>query len=137
MLKMLLQILILPSFIVFFSYTAMNNKGRIYGLGSLQYKDVDCNESPAASLLRTVEMDARVNNMDQRVTSSESDITLVKTEMASLKKGVEMLLRMGGVDPVTYQPFVRESAASAGSPRSEASRDPNPNSVNQNSIESL
>ncbi|CAN6828386.1 unnamed protein product [Brassica oleracea] len=44
--------------------TATNTKGRVYGLGSLQYVDADPKESPAASLRRNVGVDGRLTTVE-------------------------------------------------------------------------
>ncbi|KAF3589885.1 hypothetical protein F2Q69_00027174 [Brassica cretica] len=93
---------------------ATNTKGRVYGLGSLQYVDVEPKESPAASLRRSVEVDER--------------LTTVEGVVTGLKQSIDLLLKMNGVDPVTHQPIPRESGASVPSPHSDSSQELNQHS---------
>ncbi|CAH8358484.1 unnamed protein product [Eruca vesicaria subsp. sativa] len=100
---------------------ATNTKGRVYGLGSLQYVDAEPKESPAASLCRSV-------GVDGRLTTVEGVVTGLKDDFSGLKQSIDLLLRMNGVDPVMHQPIPRESGASAPSPHSDSSRELNQHS---------
>ncbi|CAH8362118.1 unnamed protein product [Eruca vesicaria subsp. sativa] len=100
---------------------ATNTKGRVYGLGSLQYVDAEPKESPAASLRRSV-------GVDGRLTTVEGVVTGLKDDFSGLKQSIDLLLRMNGVDPVTHQPIPRESGASAPSPHSDSSQELNQHS---------
>lgn len=64
----------------------------IFGLGLVQYHNVDLNKSAATSLCRNMDMD-----VDMRMSRIE-DI------MESLKRGMDAILWVYGIDPVTLQP---------------------------------
>ncbi|EFH63056.1 hypothetical protein ARALYDRAFT_893861 [Arabidopsis lyrata subsp. lyrata] len=69
---------------------ATNSKGRIYGLGSIQYLNVDPNEAASASLLRNLDIDTRITKMEDNV--------------EVMKGAMDVLLRLNGIDPVTLEP---------------------------------
>ncbi|KAF3514468.1 hypothetical protein F2Q69_00010130 [Brassica cretica] len=105
--------------------TATNTKGRVYGLGSLQYVDADPKESPAASLRRNVGVDGRLTTVEGVVTWLKDDVSGLKDDVSGLKQSINLLLKMNGVDPITRQPIPRESGASAPSPHSDSSQELN------------
>ncbi|XP_048606196.1 uncharacterized protein LOC125583386 [Brassica napus] len=105
--------------------TATNTKGRVYGLGSLQYVDADPKESPAASLRRNVGVDGRLTTVEGVVTWLKDDVSGLKDDVPGLKQSIDLLLKMNGVDPITRQPIPRESGASAPSPHSDSSQELN------------
>ncbi|KAL0773867.1 hypothetical protein Bca101_039018 [Brassica carinata] len=96
---------------------ATNGKGRVYGLGSIQDIDDEPSETAPASLFTHPRlMDA--TTMEGVVTCLKDDVSGLKEDVIGIKRGIEVLMKMNGVDPVTFEPIQRESDASVRTPQS-------------------
>lgn len=104
---------------------ATNGKGRVYGLGSIQDIDVEPSETAPASLFTHVAVDGRLTSVEGVVTSLKDDVSGVKEDVTGIKRGLEVLMKMNGVDPITFEPFQRESDASVPTPQSSQELDQN------------
>lgn len=90
---------------------ATNGKGRVYGLGSIQDIDYEPSETAPASLFTHVAVDGRL-------TTVEGVVTSLKEDTSGIKRGLEVLMKMNGVDPITFEPIQLESDASVPTPQS-------------------
>ncbi|CAH8330874.1 unnamed protein product [Eruca vesicaria subsp. sativa] len=97
---------------------ATNGKGRVYGLGSIQDIENEDTETAPASLFTHVGFDARLTTVEGIVTGVKEDVTVLKDGFSAVKRGIELLMKMNGVDPITGEPLQRESNASVPSPQS-------------------
>lgn len=104
---------------------ATNGKGRVYGLGSIQDIDDEPSETAPASLFTHVAVDGRLTSVEGVVTSLKDDVSGVKEDVTGIKRGLEVLMKMNGVDPITFEPIQRESDASVPTPQSSQELDQN------------
>ncbi|XP_048605371.1 uncharacterized protein LOC125582943 [Brassica napus] len=104
---------------------ATNGKGRVYGLGSIQDIDDEPSETAPASLFTHVAVDGRLTTMEGVVTCLKDDVSGLKEDVIGIKRGIEVLMKMNGVDPVTFEPIQRESDASVRTPQSSQELDQN------------
>ncbi|CAN6867492.1 unnamed protein product [Brassica oleracea var. botrytis] len=58
-------------------------------------------------------------------TSFLDDVSGLKEDVIGIKRGIEVLMKMNGVDPVTFEPIQRESDASVRTPQSSQELDQN------------
>ncbi|CAN6983690.1 unnamed protein product [Brassica oleracea var. botrytis] len=58
-------------------------------------------------------------------TSFLDDVSRLKEDVIGIKRGIEVLMKMNGVDPVTFEPIQRESDASVRTPQSSQELDQN------------
>ncbi|KAH0893902.1 hypothetical protein HID58_056331 [Brassica napus] len=104
---------------------ATNGKGRVYGLGSIQDIDDEPSETAPASLFTHVAVDGRLTTMEGVVTCLKDDVSGLKEDVIGIKRGIEVLMKMNGVDPVTFEPIQLESDASVRTPQSSQELDQN------------
>ncbi|WZZ52569.1 hypothetical protein YC2023_052676 [Brassica napus] len=104
---------------------ATNGKGRVYGLVSIQDIDDEPSETAPASLFTHVAVDGRLTTMEGVVTCLKDDVFGLKEDVIGIKRGIEVLMKMNGVDPVTFEPIQRESDASVRTPQSSQELDQN------------
>lgn len=64
---------------------AMTSKGRIYGIGSVQFRDNEPPQSVPASLKRSLDMDLRVSGIEKNAEDVQTAVELLKTDMTTLK----------------------------------------------------
>ncbi|VVB04083.1 unnamed protein product [Arabis nemorensis] len=72
---------------------ATNTKGQVSGLGSIQYLNVDPNESDAASLRMNLDVHMCMTGMKSIIGNVKEDVTLMKEDVKGLKRAMEALLR--------------------------------------------
>ncbi|WZZ71872.1 hypothetical protein YC2023_083242 [Brassica napus] len=104
---------------------ATNGKGRVYGLGSIQDIDDEPSETAPASLFTHLAVDGRLTTMEGVVTCLKDDVSGLKEDVIGIKRGIEVLMKMNGVDPVTFEPIQHESDASVRTPQSSQELDQN------------
>ncbi|KAL0814829.1 hypothetical protein Bca101_071272 [Brassica carinata] len=104
---------------------ATNGKGRVYGLGSIQDIDDEPSETAPASLFTHVAVDGCLTTMEGVVTCLKDDVSGLKEDVIGIKRDIEVLMKMNGVDPVTFEPIQRESDASVRTPQSSQELDQN------------
>lgn len=63
----------------------MTSKGRIYGIGSVQFRDNEPPQSVPASLKRSLDMDLRVSGIEKNAEDVQTAVELLKTDMTTLK----------------------------------------------------
>ncbi|KAL0730082.1 hypothetical protein Bca4012_026175 [Brassica carinata] len=64
---------------------AMTSKGRIYGIGSVKFRDYEPPQSVPASLKRSLDMDLRVSGIEKNAEDVQTTVELLKTDMTTLK----------------------------------------------------
>ncbi|KAG7548000.1 putative transposase Ptta/En/Spm plant [Arabidopsis suecica] len=94
-------------------------KGRIYGMGSAQDKDVGPNETSHASLARNLDTEMRLSNLETTLAAVKDDMAMLKNDVLMLKVDLHkvgdcaaamqasqnVILRSLGIDPLTHQPI--------------------------------
>ncbi|XP_010415087.1 PREDICTED: uncharacterized protein LOC104701144 [Camelina sativa] len=90
-------------------------KGRIYGLGSAQDKDVSPNKT--LHLAHNLDMDMRLSSLETNVEAVKADMAMLKEDVmllkddmkvvkecaASMKASTHVILRGIGIDPITHK----------------------------------
>ncbi|CAF2054519.1 unnamed protein product [Brassica oleracea var. botrytis] len=97
---------------------ATTGKRRVYGLGSIQDIDDEPSETAPASLFTHVAVDGCLTIVEGVVTCLKDDVSGLKEDVIGIKRGIEVLMKMNGVDPVTFEPIQRDSDASVPTPQS-------------------
>ncbi|KAJ0253218.1 hypothetical protein HA466_0122810 [Hirschfeldia incana] len=64
---------------------AKTSKGRVYGIGSVQFRGYEPSQSVPASLKRSLDMDLRVSGIETNAEHVQSTVELLKTDMTTLK----------------------------------------------------
>ncbi|XP_010451618.1 PREDICTED: uncharacterized protein LOC104733767 [Camelina sativa] len=62
-----------------------SSKGRIYGIGSVQYRDFDPSETVPASLQRNLDIDLRISGLEKNSETVNTNVETLKADMTTLK----------------------------------------------------
>lgn len=65
-------------FILFLSQRGKNSKGHIYGIGSVQYREINPSEKASASVSRNLDMEMRMDNLEANNKTSKEDMVVLK-----------------------------------------------------------
>ncbi|CAL9224237.1 unnamed protein product [Arabidopsis halleri] len=66
-------------------------KGRIYGIGSVQYRDYNPSETVSASLQHNLDMDMRISGLEKNSETVNANVETLKADMTTLKDDVVAL----------------------------------------------